>query len=82
MHPHVGSITHFSENELEEKYFQLQKRYWQSSGNPGLQTQITLLLDEYRLELEARRAKQKLPQPDKNNDENGNKGLDNLINIS
>jgi len=82
MHPHVGSITHFSENELEEKYFQLQKRYWQSAGNPGLQTQITLLLDEYRLELEARRAKQKLPQPDENNDENGNKGLDNLINIS
>jgi hypothetical protein len=82
MHPHVGSISHFSENELEEKYFQLQKRYWQSSGNPGLQMQITLLLDEYRLELEARRAKQKLPQPDKNNDENGNKGLDNLINIS
>ena len=82
MHPHVGSITHFSENELEEKYFQLQKRYWQSSGNPGLQTQITLLLDEYRLELEARRAKQKLPHPDENNDENGNKGLDNLINIS
>jgi predicted FMN-binding regulatory protein PaiB len=79
MHPHVGDLSEFSDNELEEKYFQLQKRYWQTT-NPGLQTQITLLIEEYKIELEARRAKQKLQQQQDSQDPN--KGLDNLINVS
>lgn len=79
MHPHVGDLSEYSDNELEEKYFQLQKRYWQTT-NPGLQTQITLLIENYKLELEARRAKQKLQQQQDSQDPN--KGLDNLINVS
>ena len=38
--------------------------------------QIMMVLDDYRLELGSRRAKAQLSQ------ENGEKGLDNLINIS
>lgn len=79
MHPHIGDLSAFSDNELEERYFQLQRRYWQST-NPDLQMQISLLLDEYKLELEARRAKQKLQQSQ--NQQDGEKGLDNLINVS
>ena len=79
MHPGTGDLSTYSDNELEERYFQLQKRYWQTS-NAGVQMQITMLIEEYKLELQARRAKQKLNQ--QQDQENGNKGLDNLINVS
>jgi len=79
MHPGTGDLSTYSDNELEERYFQLQKRYWQTA-NAGVQMQITMLIEEYKLELQSRRAKQKLNQ--QQDQENGNKGLDNLINVS
>jgi hypothetical protein len=77
MHPLFKDASLLTENELEEKLHNLNKKYFQTS-NIQVKEQITLLRDSYMLELESRRAKQKLEQQS----ENGNEGLDNLIKVS
>jgi len=77
MHPLFENAQLLSDVELEEKIYLLNKRYFQTS-NLQVRDQISYLLDDYKLELEARRARQKLQQQE----QNGEEGLDNLINVS
>ena len=79
MHPLRTSTESLSDNEIEEKVMQLNRRYFQTQ-NPQVQHQISVLLDDYKLELESRRAKQRLEAQQQQ--ENGESGLDNLINVS
>lgn len=76
MHPLLGSLTKLSDNELEQKLSEVNKRYWQTS-NPEVREQVIMVIESYKLELESRRLKQKIDAQ-----QNGNSGLDNLINIS
>jgi len=76
MHPLLGSLEKMSDNELEQKLSDVNKRYWQTS-NFEVREQIIMVIDAYKLELESRRIKQRIESQ-----QNGNSGLDNLINIS
>lgn len=76
MHPLLGSLTKLSDAELEQKLAEVNKRYWQTS-NPEVREQVIMVIESYKLELESRRLKQKIDAQ-----QNGNSGLDNLINIS
>ena len=73
-HP-LTKVKTLKDNELEEKIIDLSTRYWKTS-NPDIQRQIMLILDDYRQELGARRAKQQVSE------QNGENDLDSLINIS
>lgn len=79
MHPLFENTQSLSDTELEEKVMQLNRRYFQTQ-NPQLRNQITSLLDDYKLEIESRRHKQKLQAQQQQ--ENGEQGLDNLIKVS
>lgn len=76
MHPLLGSLDKLSDNELEQKLTEVNKRYWQTS-NPQVREQVIMVIESYKMELESRRIKQKIESQ-----QNGNSGLDNLINIS
>jgi hypothetical protein len=78
MHPFINNLSELSDNEVEEKIFLLQRRFFQTS-NPDLQGQIQLALDTYKQEINTRRALAAQRQKDQ---QDGNKGLDNLINVS
>jgi hypothetical protein len=79
MHPLFENTQSLSDSELEEKVMQLNRKYFQTQ-NLQVRDQISLLLDSYKLELEARRQRQKLEQ--EKQQENGESGLDNLIKVS
>ena len=74
--PLVHDLSDLSVQELEDKTIELSKKFWQTQ-NLDVRSQITAILDMYREELKARRAKEKIKSQD--NDDNS---LDNLINIS
>jgi len=74
--PLVDSFSTLSDLEVENKISELGRKYFMSR-NPQVQMQIASLLDMYKEEMRARRAKAQLIQQ-----QNGNSGLDNLINIS
>lgn len=76
MHPLLSSLSNLSDNELEQKLSEVNKRYWQTS-NPEVREQVIMIIESYKLELDSRRIKQKI-----DSQQNGNSGLDNLINIS
>ena len=78
MHPLIGTLNELNDNEVEEKIFLLQRRYFQTQ-NPDVQSQIQLILNTYKDELQSRRAIAAQRQKDQ---ENGDSGLDSLINIS
>jgi len=78
MHPFINNLHELSDNDLEEKVFLLNRRFFQTS-NPEVKSQITLALDTYKQELNSRRAIAAQKQKDQ---QDGEKGLDNLINIS
>lgn len=73
--PLVQSFDLLSDKEIEDKILALNKRYWQTQ-NPQVREQITAILDMFKVEMEGRRAKPK------NNSQDGDNSLDNLINIS
>lgn len=73
-HP-LTKVGTLKDNELEDKIIDLSSRYWKTT-NPEVKQQIMLILDDYRQELSARRAKQQVKE------QNGENDLDNLINIS
>lgn len=75
--PLVNDLSELSEQELENKQIELSRKFWQTQ-NPDVRMQIQTILDMYRLELQARRAKQKITDQE----QNGDNSLDNLINIS
>ena len=77
LNPLVDSLAGLSINELEDKIVVLQRRYFMTA-NPGVQAQIQNFLEIYKEELQTRRAIEYQRQ----NENNGENGLDNLINIS
>ena len=78
MHPFIHDQSLLNDNELEEKIFLLQRRYFQTA-NPELKFQIQLALDTYKDEMQSRRAIAAQRQKD---EQNGESGLDSLINVS
>lgn len=79
MHPLVNDLDNLTDPQIEEKIFDLQRKYFQAH-NPALQEQVAAVLDVYRDELSTRRAIAAKKQQEQLGD-NG-KDLDNLINIS
>ena len=73
--PLVDSFSKLSDSEVEDKIIELSRKYVQSY-NPQLQMQVGTILEMYKEELRARRAKANMPSDD------GENSLDNLINIS
>lgn len=77
MHPFMDNLSDFNDAQLEEKISKLNRVYFVTE-NEDVRQQIILSLDTLKLELEARRAKQR-QQLLQDGDDNG---LDDLINIS
>lgn len=78
INPLIDSLADLSINELEEKIVVLQRRYFMTA-NPGVQHQISNFLEIYKQEVQTRRAVEYERQK---NQENGESGLDDLINVS
>jgi hypothetical protein len=76
MHPLVNDTAKLSDNELEQKIIDLSRKYWQVH-NPQVQAQISMIIEEYKLEQQTRRVRQKQSEQ-----ENGNSDLDSLIKVS
>ena len=75
--PLVDDLSILEDSEIESKISELSKKYFQAR-NPDLQRQISVILEMYKQEIITRREKARLQQQQ----ENGEEGLDNLINIS
>lgn len=75
MHPLTEDLSKLKDGQLEEKIRDLNKKYW-LTDNSDVKHQISLFLEMYNQELQARRARLWLQQTKTDN------GLDNLINIS
>ena len=75
--PLVDNFDELSDSEIEYKVSELSQKYF-ISRNPQVQQQISVILDMYKQELQSRIAKARL----KEQEQNGENGLDNLINVS
>jgi hypothetical protein len=75
--PLVDDFSVLSDSEVEEKISELSRKYFQSR-NLQVQEQISVILEMFKDEARSRRAKSML----KNQQENGEEGLDNLIKVS
>jgi hypothetical protein len=75
--PLVDSFEQLSDAEVENKMLDLQRKYFMSP-NPQVQEQISVILEMFKQETNSRRAKQYVQQQE----QNGEKGLDSLINVS
>ena len=76
MHPLVSNLDTLKDNELENKINDLTRKYFQTN-NPGVQSQISAVLESYKEEMSKRRRieyEKMMSTRDK--------GLDKLINIS
>jgi len=76
IHPLVDT-TDLSDKQLEDKIQELGKKYFMVGG-VELKSQVALILNIYKNELQQRRMKNYEEQFEKNKE----KGLDNLININ
>lgn len=74
-HPFQPELEDLTIPQVEQKILELSKKF-HSTANPQVRDQIATFLDIYKTELQVKLAKQKL------NQDNDNKDLDNLINIS
>lgn len=77
--PLVDSFENLTDTQVDQAVNELSRKYF-LTRNPQLQMQIATILEMYKEEMRARNAKsmQKLHH----NQENGEDGLDNLININ
>lgn len=75
--PLLDSFDDLTDSEMENKISELSRKYF-ISRNPQVQQQIAVILDMFKQELQSRRAKQRLSDQQ----QNGENGLDSLINIS
>jgi len=77
MHPLAGDLVNLKDSEIDGKISDLTKKYFMTP-NPGVRSQISSLLDAYKDEQRKRQqiALKKLM------DNNKDKGLDKLINVS
>lgn len=78
LNPLVDSLEKFTLTELENKVVELQRKYFMTR-NPQVQAQISNILYIYKEEIQTRRAIEYQAHKDQQNGENG---LDNLINVS
>jgi len=78
LNPLVDSLTDFTLPELENKVVELQRKYFMTH-NPQVQAQIANILYIYKEEVQTRRA---IEYERQKNQENGENGLDSLINVS
>jgi hypothetical protein len=76
MHPLSGDLSDIKDGDLENKIFDLSKKYFMTS-NMDVKNQIGMLLETYKSELSKRR-QASLEKMMSNRD----KKLDNLININ
>ena len=76
IHPLAEDFSQLKDADIEQKVQDLSKKYWMVS-NPAVKQQISLLLDMYKTELGARRAKLVQQEYQKRD-----KDLDNLIKVS
>lgn len=74
--PLVDDFSKLTDPEVETKISELGRKYFMSR-NPQVQMQIATLLDMYKEEMRARRARAQQQSL-----QNGNSDLDSLINIS
>lgn len=74
--PLVDSFENLSDLEVESKVTNLGRKYFMVR-NPEVQMQIATLLEMYKEEMRARRARAQLQSQ-----QNGNSDLDSLININ
>ncbi len=74
MHPLIDDLNNFTDTQLQEKVVNLQKRYF-TTMNVEVQSQISLLIDTFQMEIETRNRNKKRDQSPDND-------LDNLINVS
>ena len=74
IHPLSGELKDLSDQELEKKLTELNKKYYQAArfGNPELLTQVETFVTIYKDEM-SRRYQQKQQQ--------NNQSFDNLINV-
>lgn len=77
MHPHLHDLSDLTDIQLEQKLMRLNNMYFVTE-NSDVRQQMILIMDTYKIELEQRRAAAKLKQQQ----ENGDNDLDNLINVS
>jgi inorganic pyrophosphatase/exopolyphosphatase len=75
--PLVDDLSKLDDSEVDSKISELGRKYFQTR-NPQLQSQIAVILEMYKQEMATRRAK----AMQQIREQNGEKGLDNLINIS
>jgi ribosomal protein L29 len=78
LNPLVDSLDDLTITELENKVVELQRKYFMTR-NSQVQAQIANILQIYREEAHTRRA---IEYERQKNQENGESGLDSLINIS
>lgn len=74
--PLVDDFSVLTDSEVEDKISELGRKYF-STQNPQLQVQISTILEMFKEEARARRAKAQIQSQ-----ENGDSELDNLINVS
>lgn len=77
IHPHENEIKNYTDAQLEQKLLKLNHMYFMTD-NQDMRQQMILLIDGYKLEIEARRAAARLKQEQ----EQGDNPLDDLINVS
>jgi|TARA_R110000851_G_scaffold42132_1_gene104991 hypothetical protein len=75
--PLVDSFAELSDAEVENKTIDLQRKYFMTN-NASVQMQMAAILEMYQEETRCRRAN----AYQKQNEQNGEKGLDKLININ
>lgn len=76
--PLVDSFESLTDNQIEDKISELSRKYF-STRNPQLQMQIATILDMYKVEAQSRRA---IAMQKMRDEQDGESGLDNLINVS
>lgn len=77
MHPLAPDLSTLSQDELFQKYTDLQKRYNQAwrSGPQSIMPQIQMMMDHYQNELNERSRKQMEEMEKRLNDGKGYKGI-------
>ena len=80
INPLIDNLSEYTETQLEEKIIDLQRKYFQTR-NLQLQSQIANILEIYKNEIQVRRALEAQRQREQLEND-GEEGLDNLINIS
>ena len=79
IHPYVDNLDNLSINELEDKVIELQRKYF-LTNNPSVQSQISVIIDIYRDQIQTRHRIDAQRQRD--NQQDGDNSLDNLIKVS